>query len=119
MVAGKSYLIMCLRKHIMETYSPDAVEVCAPTGTAAFNIHGKTIHKAMKLPVPLPSNTLVPLQGEALVELQRNMGAVKLLIVDEMSMVGRSMLRCIDSRLREVHPHNRPIWRLWPASTSP
>ena len=109
MRAGKSYLIMCLRKHIQDEFSASAVEVCAPTGTAAFNISGKTVHNALSLPVPLPSNSLAELSGEALLSLQERLSSVKLFIIDEMSMIGRTMLRCIDLRLREVNPQNRHL----------
>ena len=105
--SGKSYLIMCLRKYVETHFSSSSIEVCAPTGTAAFNISGRTIHSAMSLPVPLPPNSLVELKGEALLAFQQRLESVKLIIIDEMSMIGRVMLRCIDLRLREAHPHNR------------
>ena len=105
--SGKSYLINCLRKTMTERYSSQAIEVCAPTGTAAFNISGKTIHSAFSLPVPLPMSTdLKPLSAPSLLQLQERLGSVRLIIIDEMSMIGRCMLRCIDLRLREVNPHS-------------
>ena len=101
---GKSYIIMCLRKYIEENFSAAGVAVCAPTGTAAFNISGKTVHSTLSIPAPIPRDKLDPLRGQRLLALQERLSNVKLLIIDEMSMIGRTMLRCIDLRLREVHP---------------
>ena len=36
------------------SYGESIVKVCAPTGTAAFDIMGNTIHNALSLPVPIP-----------------------------------------------------------------
>jgi len=54
---GKSYLIETICQHIKYTYANDAtkdgwlVAVLAPTGLAAYNINGQTIHRFFKLPV--------------------------------------------------------------------
>jgi hypothetical protein len=52
---GKSFLIETLCKKIKLDYSGDNIEwsvaVLAPTGIAAFNINGLTIHRFFKLPV--------------------------------------------------------------------
>ena len=103
---GKSFLIKCIRKYMSDTLSPSSVVVCAPTGTAAFNIAGRTVHSVFSLPVPIPSHTLKPLQSQGLLAFQQRLGDVKLIIIDEMSMIGRRMLRCLDLRLRQVHPRN-------------
>ena len=43
-----------------EIVSPSSVVVCAPTGTAALNIAGRTMHSVFSLPVPIPSHTWNP-----------------------------------------------------------
>ena len=40
---GKSYSIGCLKEQ-------DEVRLLAPTGVAAFNIHGCTLHSVLRLP---------------------------------------------------------------------
>ena len=106
--SGKSFLIMCLRRCCLDQFGADSaryVRVCAPTGTAAFNIMGETLHRTLSLPVPLTSD-LPELAGEQLQALQQRLEGLRLLVVDEMSMVGRKLLRAIDLRLRQAFPHN-------------
>ena len=43
---GKSYLIWCLQKLL-----GDHVCVTAPTGVAAYNVHGHTLHSLLSIPV--------------------------------------------------------------------
>ena len=104
--SGKSYLIMALRQRIIDAYPEGCrrIRVCAPTGTAAFNVQGDTLHRVLSLPVPITSE-LPELRGEQLSNLQNNLVGLRLLIIDEMSMVGRKMLRSVDLRLRQAFPH--------------
>ena len=49
---GKSFFLHCLKTYIRETYgSTDFMKCMAPTGTAGFNIHGTTLHAALRIPV--------------------------------------------------------------------
>ena len=94
---GKSYLINCLRSLLNRR-----VRVAAPTGVAAFNIEGHTLHSLLDLPV---KGDFKELQGERLHEMQQSLADMDYLIIDEMSMVGRKFLGQIDRRLRQVFPH--------------
>ena len=105
--SGKSFLIMCLRRCCQDEFREESercLRVCAPTGTAAFNIMGETLHRTLSLPVPLTAE-LPELAGEQLQALQTRLEGLRLLIVDEMSMVGRKLLRAADLRLRQAFPH--------------
>src|SRR6266496_4311680 len=98
---GKSYLIKAIRErlHTMagkEGKSP--VLVIAPTGVAAFNINGSTIHSTLSIPIFNTKN--FDLDGNRLKQLQERLQNVIYLIIDEKSMVGRRMLALIDIRLR-------------------
>ena len=78
---GKSYLISAIA-HLLR-------QKCVLTGTtgmASFNICGKTLHSALKLPVH--SITQRELQGTSLQQLQLKMKDKHYLIIDEMSMIG-------------------------------
>ena len=112
---GKSYLIMAIRKmlHEMvrhETKTP--LLVLAPTGVAAFNIRGRTVHSALSIPIHINDNSL-DMNGERLKCLQQRLEGVKYIIIDEKSMVGRRMLALIDMRLRQAFPDhkNEPFGR--------
>ena len=95
---GKSFLIGCLAKLLQA-----AVKIMAPTGVAALNVHGYTLHSLLHLPT---RGELKDLQGESLNDLQKSMNGVKYIIIDEISMVGRKMFGQIDKRLRQAFPQN-------------
>ena len=88
---GKSYVIHCLRPLLQHQ-----VMVAAPTGVAAFNIDGRTLHSLLSLPT---RGEFKDLQGERLTKLQQAFSEVKYLIIDEMSMVGRKTFGQVDRRL--------------------
>ena len=94
---GKSYLIHCLRLLLQHQ-----VRVAAPTGVAAFNIEGQTLHGLLKLPT---KGDFKDLEGERLHNMQQSLNDMSYLIIDEMSMVGRKMLGQVDRRLSQVFPH--------------
>ena len=93
---GKPFLIGCLKELLQ-----DKVRLLAPTGVAAFNIHGCTLHSVLRLPT---KGELRNLEGDALRSLQDSLAGVNYIIIDEMSMVGRKMFGQIDHRLRQAFP---------------
>ena len=95
---GKSFLISCLRGLLGER-----VRVAAPTGVAAFNVHGCTLHSLLSLPT---RGEFKDLEGDRLQSLQQSFAEVKYIIIDEMSMVGRKMFGQVDKRLRQAFPHH-------------
>ena len=94
---GKSYLIHCLRLLLGQR-----VHVAAPTGVAAFNIEGYTLHSLLSLPVKADFKEL---QGQRLHEMQQSLAAIEYLIIDKMSMVRRTLLGQVDNRLCQLFPH--------------
>ena len=89
---GKSYLIHCLRLLLQHQ-----LRVAAPTGVAAFNVEGHTLHSLLSLPI---RGEFKDLEGERLNKLQQSFSNVKYIIIDEMSMVGRKTLGQVDKHLR-------------------
>ena len=87
---GKSYLINIIRERLCEIAkeynSHENIIVLAPTGVAAFNIEGSTIHSSLS--VPIYGTNVNELEGESLKRLQNKLKHIKYLIIDEMSMVG-------------------------------
>ena len=94
---AKSYLIHCLRLLLQHKF-----RVVAPTGVAAFNVDGHTLHSLLSLPT---KGDFKDLQGEHLNKIQQSLSGMEYLIIDEMSMVGRKMFRQVGKRLRQVFPH--------------
>ncbi|XP_015793934.1 uncharacterized protein LOC107370453 [Tetranychus urticae] len=77
--SGKSYLISALTQEFRENFGSDSVMLLAPTGAAAINISGKTVHSGLMIS---PQNFKL-LTDEKLRTFQLKMSMVKLIIVDE------------------------------------
>jgi len=73
----------------------------APTGMAAFNIVGKTLHSLLRLPVKGKKSDLSVATLQSLQTLFRD---CRFLIIDEKSMVDIKTLSLIDDRLRTILP---------------
>ena len=100
---GKSYAISA----ISHALSASFVVRCAFTAKAAYLIRGSTLHSQFQLPVEQGSRSFCPLQGKSLVDFQKKFELVKLVIIDEYSMLGKPMLAKIDLRLRQAKACNR------------
>ena len=74
--------------------SKSPVLMIAPTGVAAFNINGMTIHSTLSIPIIAKNN--LNIKGERLKQLQDQLQNVNYLIIDEKSIVSRWMLSLID-----------------------
>ena len=104
-------------RHIVDTCSKRFV-VVAPTGVAAINAGGVTIHSFFQLP---PSAYLPTVKGfyseyslpENKHNLRKNkikiLQSLDLLIIDEASMVRADLLDAIDDRLRTYRHNDKPF----------
>ncbi|PNW69588.1 hypothetical protein CHLRE_45g760847v5 [Chlamydomonas reinhardtii] len=109
---GKSFLIKLVTEMLRRTH-PDGepVVLTAPTGVAAFNIRGSTIHRALGLPVENCRESGArrvhwePLSANRLQELRQIWACVRYLIVDEISMVSAATLWHIHRRLVDTPEH--------------
>jgi len=94
----------------MKTYKRMAV--VAPTGVAALNAGGQTIHSFFQLPFgPLPPNTkAITAQLHRMKKRKLNlMRSLDLLIIDEISMVRADVLDAVDAVLRRVRRSQKPF----------
>ena len=84
--------------------NPDKVKVLltAPTGKAAYNIRGVTLHSAFNLPASQSFDNYKPLDHGRRNTLRSILAGLKVLIIDEISMVGSSMFGFINQRLKET-----------------
>ena len=113
---GKSVVTKAIYQGVMKFYAhqlhvnPDNVHVlvCAPTGKAAHNIKGCTIHSAFCLPVG-QGFKYKPLDMQQLNCMRTKFSDLKLLIIDEISMVGRGMFDFINITLQEIKGCKRPF----------
>ena len=73
--------------------------LAAPTGTAAKNIGGLTIHSAFNMPF---GNEFISMSDKVRDEKRQMLSEMKLLIIDEFSMVKADMLYLLNLRLKEI-----------------
>ena len=95
---GKSFLINCLSQLLH-----NSVTILAPTGVAAANIHGSTLHSHLQF---AKLSTFAQLRGPSLQRLQDKFADTRYLIIDEVSMIGCSMLNAINKRLQQAFPQH-------------
>jgi ATP-dependent DNA helicase PIF1 len=90
---GKSTLLSYFR-----TQTKKQVVVLAPTGVAALNVHGQTIHSFCKFK---PDITLEKVKRIVAVTDPDNIYArIDTIVIDEISMVRADLLDCVDTFLR-------------------
>ncbi|BDI24166.1 ATP-dependent RecD-like DNA helicase [Herbiconiux sp. L3-i23] len=97
---GKSTLLNHLSWH-----SSKQLVICAPTGVAALNVGGQTIHSLFKLPIGVIADR--ELEQDA--DLRKLLGAVELLVIDEVSMVNADLLDAVDRALRQARARREPF----------
>ncbi|KAL8609090.1 hypothetical protein ACOMHN_030431 [Nucella lapillus] len=118
---GKSFWLNYLRRYVKEQGLPCSfVKSAAPSGTAAFQIGGQTLHAMLQLPIgnhdlePLEKDS--PCQGK----LQDAFSKMAILVIDEKSMIGQktffpSVLACaykkdtVRHNIEKVKANNQPI----------
>ena len=79
----------------------------APTGIAAININGSTIHSFFQLkPGLLTPDSIEPIGSQKRIEMIRS---VRTIVIDEFSMVRSDLFVAIDMRLQEITGCNKPF----------
>lgn len=106
---GKSYLVKTiyhsLRKLLYygaHTLDRERVLLLAPTGIAAINISGNTIHSALKIPIKTSCKCIPKLKDKNLSTLRNTLSEISVIIINEISMVSNILLNSIHQRLIEI-----------------
>jgi len=101
---GKSTL---LRK-LVEISDPKSTAVVAFTGAAALNVGGQTIHTFFRLSLG-PQDVLNSDNIQSPPYIEDVLAVLKILIIDEISMVRSDILDMMDHKLRKVKDGNLPF----------
>ena len=80
------------------------IAIIAPTGVAAINIGGNTIHRQFSIPIKY--TTFSKLKNDLLRKFQIKNKYLKFIIMDEMSMIGARLLHYIESRCSLIFPND-------------
>lgn len=95
---GKSTLL----NHLAWNTSKELV-ICAPTGVAALNVGGQTIHSLLKLPIGVIGDQPIEQTSDVRKLLQK----IDTLVIDEISMVSADLMDAIDRSLRQARGRTR------------
>ena len=96
-------------KRVVET-SRKRIIVVAPTGVAAINAGGVTIHSFFQLPFsPYVPNAKIKSKYDFGKEKRRIIASLDLLIIDEISMVRSDLLDAVDAVLRRYRDRYKPF----------
>ena len=105
---GKSHLVKCIYNEgtrilgkMMQNPDDLSILKLAPTGIAAYNINGNTIHSALSIPISV-SLPYQPLGEEKISLLRNQLSQLQIVIIDEISMVDQKLLWYIHGRLRQI-----------------
>lgn len=104
---GKTTFLKNLKEH-----SPKRMVVVAPTGVAAINAGGVTLHSFFQIPFGpyLPGRKDLAKEVSRMRREKINIiRTLDLLVIDEISMVRADLLDCIDDVLRRVRRSNMPF----------
>ena len=106
---GKSFLIETIRSQVKQIWKEDFANdttctMAASTGLAAYNVGGVTCHRLFQLPIEHEGKTAVywRLSNYAQKITRTNLRALKLIIIDEVSMLSNLNLAYIHLRLQEI-----------------
>lgn len=111
---GKSYLLQVIADYLRlchpKVSNNDPVIIAAPTGVAARNIHGVTLHYAFRLPVQHGyESSLHTLSPRTLKHLQSKMQTFHTIIIDEISMISAKTFTHIHHRLCSIANSTTPF----------
>ena len=103
---GKTYLINTLASWIHKINQREGLHplqpyvlLLAPTGVAANNIGGTTIHTGLDFKI---GKKYIPLSSESHQTLSKLMENVKVLIIDELSMISADQFYNVNKRMQSI-----------------
>ena len=97
---GKSYVTKLLFQAVSKYLNTRTV-LAAPTGKAAYNIQGATIHTALSVPANQSLKVNKQLYSCSLNSSTCKFAGLKIIFIDEVSMVGNSNIQ-INKRLQDI-----------------
>ena len=111
---GKSVLMRALCEGFTRYYGrqrdsiTDQMKVIkmAPTGSAAYNINGITIHSALKIPF---TTTYISLTNDKLNTMRKVYADVRVVMLDEVSLISHDQWTTIDQRFQELKGNTHPF----------
>lgn len=108
---GKSFVINTIISMVRRlTGSNDTVQVGAPSGAAAFNVQGSTIHNLLGVRVTNPEKDLTENTKSRLLE---QLERLLVLVIDERSMISSKVLAAAERNTRECIFRGQNSSEIW------
>ena len=108
---GKSFIVNTIIGMVRTlTSSNDTVQIAAPSGAAAYNVQGSTIHNLLGVGVTNPEN---PLSEGTKKRLLDQLEHLLVLIIDERSMISSKVLAAAERNTRECIYGGQNTTELW------
>lgn len=102
---GKTTFLRAVKEH-----SHKRMVVVAPTGVAAINAGGATIHSFFQLPLsPYVPGARFDSKFTYSKDKRKIMRTIDMLVIDEISMVRSDVLDAVDSVMRRFREHDKPF----------
>lgn len=102
---GKSFLLQYFIQH----HSKDQIAVVAPTGVAALNVGGQTIHSLFSMKPCTQDITDEELVKKISDKNREILANLRTLVIDEVSMVSADIMDMIDAKLKRIRDSNEPF----------
>ena len=107
--AGKNHLINAIYQTATKTFrhgpqdpNQPSVLLLAPTGVAAINIAGNTINSGLAIPKDNFPGHIAKMSDQRRTHLRTQLSHLKLIVIDEISMVSNAKIRLVHERLQEI-----------------
>ena len=108
---GKSFIINTIISMVRKlTSCNDTVQVAAPSGAAAFNVQGSTIHRLLSVSVKNPEQELPDKTRD---RLKKQLQRLLVLIVDERSMISSKVLAAAERNTRQCIYNGQNSTEVW------
>lgn len=108
---GKSFIINTIISIIRKlTQRNSSIQVGAPTGSAAFNVQGSTIHRLLGINVSRPEESMSETTKE---QLKKQLTNLLCLMIDERSMLSSIILAVAERNIRECAFRGQNSKEIW------
>lgn len=108
---GKSHIINTIIGRVRAmTSSNNTVQVSAPSGAAAYNVQGTTLHRLLSIGVKRPDKDLSGANKE---RLMKQLERLLVLIIDERSMISSTVLAAAERNTRQCVFNGQNSMETW------
>ncbi|CAE7943265.1 pfh1 [Symbiodinium sp. KB8] len=105
--SGKTFIVQLLIKLLERKYGAARVGKTSSTGVSASMIHGSTIHSFMRM--GLARDPVDKVVARMTKDIERRLAALRVLIIDEISMLDGHALDIVDALLRSARGSMEPF----------